>query len=391
MKIGIVGKPNVGKSSFFKASTLTEVEIADYPFTTIKANVGIGYVKVKCACQNFGVKCSPVHGFCLRGFRFVPVELIDVAGLVPGAHEGKGLGNKFLDDLRQADLLVHVIDASGSTDEKGERVEKGSHDPLLDVKFLERELGMWVFQILKRQWHKTKRNEKAEKILAEMLSGLKVREGEIEKVLEEMQFDKKLWCWREAEIQRFALNLLRESKPVLIAANKCDLVEKSEMEELKKRVEKTGYPLVPCSAVAEIALKSAAKNGLISYIPGEKNFEILRELSPEQEKALEYIRKNVLEKFGTTGVQDVLDKAVFEILNYIAVFPVGEKLSDAKGNVLPDCFLLPSGSTALDLAYRIHEDFGKNFIRAIDVKNKKIVGRDYVLRHGDVIQIIAGT
>ena len=127
MIIGVVGKANVGKSTFFKAATLAEVEIGNYPFVTIKANSGVGYVKVKCVDQEFGVQCDPRKGYCKNGIRFVPVELIDVAGLVPGAHEGKGMGNQFLDDIRQADVLIHVIDGSGGTNEKGERYQCGTY------------------------------------------------------------------------------------------------------------------------------------------------------------------------------------------------------------------------------------------------------------------------
>src|SRR3970040_2190760 len=118
MLIGLVGKPSSGKSTFFKAATLAEVDIAPYPFTTIKPNHGVGYVKVDCIDKEMGVQCQPAHGFCLKGQRFVPVELMDVAGLVPGASEGKGLGNQFLDDLNQADVLIHIIDIAGSTNEK---------------------------------------------------------------------------------------------------------------------------------------------------------------------------------------------------------------------------------------------------------------------------------
>ena len=140
MLVGVVGKPNVGKSTFFKAATLVEAETAPYPFTTIKANEGVGFVRVTDVAKEFNVKSNPKHGYVLKDERFVPVKMLDVAGLVPGAHLGKGLGNKFLDDLRQADVLIHVIDASGSTNEKGEIVKAGSYDPCNDVKFLEDEL-----------------------------------------------------------------------------------------------------------------------------------------------------------------------------------------------------------------------------------------------------------
>src|SRR3989344_2853460 len=131
MLIGLVGKPSVGKSTFFKASTLVDVAIASYPFTTIKPNRGVGYVKVDCIDKEFGLKCQPNHGFCINGIRFVPVELMDVAGLVPGASEGRGLGNRFLDDLRQADAFIHIVDISGTTDAEGKQTK--DYNPCNDV------------------------------------------------------------------------------------------------------------------------------------------------------------------------------------------------------------------------------------------------------------------
>src|SRR3989338_6474207 len=110
MLLGLVGKPSAGKSTFFKAATLAEVAIASYPFTTIKANQGVGYVKIDCIDKEFKVQCNPNHGFCINGKRFVPVDLLDVARLVPGASEGKGLGNQFLDDLTKADALISILD-----------------------------------------------------------------------------------------------------------------------------------------------------------------------------------------------------------------------------------------------------------------------------------------
>src|SRR3989338_2051590 len=119
MLIGLVGKPSVGKSTFFKAATLAEVEIASYPFTTIKPNHGVGFVKIECIEKELNTKCNPNHGFFLQGQRFVPIDLMDVAGLVPGASEGKGLGNQFLYDLRQADAFIHIVDVYGETDAEG--------------------------------------------------------------------------------------------------------------------------------------------------------------------------------------------------------------------------------------------------------------------------------
>lgn len=150
---------------------------------------------------------------------------------------------------------------------------------------------------------------------------------------------------------------------------------------------------IPCSAEAEIALREAARAGLISYIPGEKNFTILQgdKLNEKQKKALQFIQEKILNVYNSTGVQDALDSAVFKLLQYLAIFPGGvSKLEDKDGNVLPDCFLMPSKSTALDFAYKLHTDLGKNFICAKDVRTKKTVGKDYALKHLDVLEIVSG-
>ncbi|MBI5046137.1 50S ribosome-binding GTPase [Candidatus Micrarchaeota archaeon] len=160
MLIGLVGKPSSGKSTCFQALTSVPVERSSRPFTTIKPNRAIAYVEVECVDKEFETQCDPRSGYCVNARRFVPVELLDVAGLVPGAHEGKGLGNKFLDDLRQADVLVHVVDASGSTNEVGESVAKGSYDPCNDVRFLEQELEYWIEGILDNNWNKLQREAK---------------------------------------------------------------------------------------------------------------------------------------------------------------------------------------------------------------------------------------
>ena len=92
MLIGVVGKANIGKSTFFKAATLMDIEIANYPFATIKPNHGVGFIRVPCVDKDFNTQCNPRTGYCKNHERFITVDMIDVAGLVPGAHEGKGMG-----------------------------------------------------------------------------------------------------------------------------------------------------------------------------------------------------------------------------------------------------------------------------------------------------------
>ena len=390
MLIGIVGKPSVGKSTFFKAATMVEVPIAEYPFTTIEPNEGVGYVKVEDPGKFFNVESNPRHGFLMNGWRFVPVKLLDVAGLVPGAHLGKGLGNKFLDDLRQADALIHIVDASGSTNEKGEKVPMGSYDPSNDIKFLEEEIDYWFAGIFKRGWEKFSKSVKGgvDKAIAERFSGLKINREMVKKAIGDL--DKPLRDWNDKDILEFSSRLRKVSKPMIIAANKCDLPTSEEnIEKLKK--EFPDYMIIPTSSEAEIALKEADKKGLIRYIPGDNHFEILREneLTDTQKKALEFIDEKILKVYGSTGVQEILDSVVFKLLKYIVVFPGGvNSLMDSQGRVLPDAFLMPQNSTAIDFAETIHTDLAKGFIKAIDVKTKRVVGKDYKLKNGDVIEIV---
>ena len=378
MIIGLVGKPSSGKSSFFKASTLIDVKITGIPFCTIKPNIGIGYVIIDCVCKEFGLKCNPKTGYCKNGKRFIPVRLVDVAGLVPGAHEGRGLGNQFLDDLRQASALIHIVDVSGTRDAEG-KITSG-YDPENDIIFLEKEIDMWFAAVIKKAAQKFGRTQKdVAQTVAEQLSGLEVTRKQVEQTLEKVSL---------ANTEAFATELRKISKPILIAANKIDLKSAQEnFEKLKQKYEN----MVPTSAESEIALRKAAEKGLLEYIPGH-DFTISdsSKLVGPQLEALDTIRREVIEKYGSTGVQNCLNKAVFELLDHIAVYPVEDenKLSDKNGNVLPDVHLVPRGTTALDLAFRIHTDIGSKFVSAIDVRTKRRLGKDYQLKNSDVIKIM---
>ena len=395
MKIGLVGAPSQGKSTFFKAATLAEVEIANDPFTTIKPNTGTGYVKVDCVDKEFKKQCNPRMGYCIKGFRFVPVELFDVAGLVPGAHEGKGMGNQFLEDIRQTDALIHVIDISGKTNEKGEIVE--NHDPAINVQFLEVELDMWYFGILNKGWEKLARTMQQEKgtvskVLAKQLNAFNVDEDMVKFAINKFLLDiENPIKWSSESLLKLAKHFREKTKPMIVACNKIDLPSgKENFERLKK--EFPTYKFVACSSDSEIALKEASKHGLIEYVPGDNEFTILdnSKLNDKQKKALSFIKENVLDTFGSTGVQEILDRAVFELLEYKAIYPGGVgKLTDSEGRVLPDCFLMPGKATALDFAYKLHTDFGKNFVKAVNVKTRLPVGKDFVLSNRDVIEIMS--
>jgi ribosome-binding ATPase YchF (GTP1/OBG family) len=393
--LGIVGKPNTGKSTFFSAATLAPAEIANYPFTTIKPNRGVGYVRTPCVHEEFNVVDRPSNSLCLDGVRLIPVEFIDCAGLVPGAWEGKGLGNMFLDEIRRADALIHIVDASGGTDCEGKLCKPGENDPIEDVKFLEREITMWMVNILKKDWPKIARTAETESkdlvlMLEERLSGLSIRRSHISEALRKigLKADKPTF-WSDDDFLRLVDTLRQVAKPMLVVANKMDLPQsKQNIERLKE----SNRLVVPCCAEAELALRRAAEKQLIDYKPGDCNFKINRpeSLSDAQVKALETIREKILLELGSTGVQEAINTAYFRLLSMITVYPVEdlEHLSDHTGRVLPDAYLVPYGTTARQLAYIIHTELGEGFIYAVEAREKKRVGEDYVLKDRDVISII---
>jgi ribosome-binding ATPase YchF (GTP1/OBG family) len=394
--LGVIGKPNTGKSTFFSAATLVPAEIANYPFTTIKPNRGVGYVRTPCVHEEFGVNDNPRNSLCKDGVRLVPVELIDCAGLVPGAWEGRGLGNQFLDEIRRADALIHVVDASGGTDCEGRLCKPGEHDPLEDVRFLEREITMWMASILKKDWPKLARTAEAESkdlyaILEERLSGLGIKRGHIHEAGRKagLNVDKPT-SWSDEDFLKFVDMVRRVSKPMMIVANKIDL---QPAEANLERLKKLDYTVIPCCAEAELALRRAAEKQLISYMPGDCNFRIAQpdKLSPSQTKALETIREKILVKNGSTGVQDAINAAYFKLLGMITVYPVEdvEHLADHNGKVLPDVYLVPYGTTAHQFAYVIHTELGEGFIYAVDAREKKRIGEDAVLKDRDVISVVS--
>lgn len=395
MELGLVGKPNVGKSTFFSAATLAHAGIGNYPFTTRDPNRGVAYVKMNCPHTEFDVKCNPHNSNCVDGIRYVPVEVIDVAGLVPDAHKGRGLGNRFLDDLRQAEVLIHIVDASGSTSEEGDVVPLKSHDPVKDIEFLDNEITYWIKDLLFKDWKRLARqvglsHVKLEKVLGDKLTGLGIREVHVHAALREVELPDAMMKWEEEDLLRLSRELRRVSKPLIIAANKSDLIKEQDLERIR---EAAGEGLfIPTAADYELALRRAADHGLISYTPGMDDFEIIdpSKMSQPQIHALEKIR-DYLRHHGSTGVQACIEKAVYEILELIVVYPVEDEhhLTDHNGNVLPDAYLMPTGSTVKDLAYRVHTDLGDHFIRAIDVRTKRVVGADHELKNNDIIKIVS--
>jgi ribosome-binding ATPase len=395
VQVGIVGKPNAGKSTFFSAATLTVVPIANYPFTTIKPNRGISYLRTRCVCKDLGITDQPKNSRCIDGERFIPVELIDCPGLVPGASKGRGLGNQFLDDLRKADALIHVVDASGTTDMEGKPTSAGEHDPMEDVSFLEKELEAWMFQILYKDWDKVSRNpnitgDEIAQTISDRLSGLGLKKYQVEEALKTAGLKGRPAAWSKDDLFRLVSLLRKASKPLMLAANKIDL---PSSKENVAGLRKSGILTVPVSAEAELALRRAAEKGLISYKPGDSDFTVRSNagLSDQQIAALEMIRKQVLTPQGATGVQESINSAFFRLLNMIVVYPVEdpERLADHSGNVLPDAILVQKGSTLKDLAMKIHTDLGEHLLYGINARNKMRLGESYVLNNGDIVSVVS--
>ena len=389
MKIGLVGKPNAGKSTFFTATTSANAQIGDYPFTTIDKNVGVAHVRKPCPSKELGLEPNPNNSLSINGIRYIPVEVIDVAGLVPGAHKGKGMGNKFLDDLRQADVLIQVVDSSGNTDLEGNAVEDA--DPIEEVKFLKHELCQWISEITMRNWSRSARavesGEKVEDFLSNRLAGLKFNREHVIASLRKASISKPIIKWGLAEGLILAEFLQDIAKPIIIAANKADISSRANLQNLSK------IGGIVTVADYELALKKASEANLIAYNSGDSDFEISSDkLTEGQKSALQKI-KNFLNENGSTGVQECIEKAVLEKLDLIAVYPVEDEthFTDGQGRVLPDAYLLPRESTAHDLAYKVHSDIGDSFIRAIDCRSKRVIGKDYELQDGDIIKIVAGS
>ncbi len=390
LQIGLLGKANVGKSTFFSAATETPVASGNFPFTTIEPNVGVAYVQSDCACKHFDLKHE--NPLCINGTRFIPVKLIDVAGLVPGAHEGKGLGNQFLDDARQAEILIHVVDIAGTTDIQGQPIAVGTHDPLEDIVFVQDEFDQWFIDILKREWDKITReiDQKRAKLtdgIAKRFSGLGIKEYEVQAVLQKQGLiSRNPKEWIDSDIENFAKELRQNTKPMIIAANKADLC--LDLDILKK----ISGTVVPCSAETELLLRKATKAGIINYTSGDNGFKINqeKEIPMPQQKALDLVN-TIFSKITSTGIQKILNSAVFDSLNLIVVYPVEDesKLTNKEGTILPDTKLLPPNSTAKDLASLIHADIAKGFLHAIDCKTKQRISGDQKLKHGDVIKIVS--
>jgi len=389
LSVALAGKPNAGKSTFYKAATMADVDVGNYPFTTIDANRGVTHVRTDCPCLDREERCGQEN--CHDGKRFVPVELLDVAGLVPGAHEGRGLGNQFLDELSNADVILHVVDASGGTDEEGEPIEVGEHDPVEDLAFVEEEMDLWLASIVDRNWESVERASRSpdfdiDEELTELLTGVGATELDVARTLRDLDYPSDPIQWTDAHREELASEIRARTKPIVVVANKADVAPPENVQALKERNEAT----IPTTADGELALRKAAEAGVVDYDPGDEDFEIVGDLSDQQEQGLEQIRE-VMADHGGTGVQQALDTAVYDVLNQITAYPVQDEThwTDGQGNALPDAFLLGEGSTPKDLAYAVHSDIGDGYLHAVDARKTMRVSDEQELEEGDVIKIVS--
>jgi ribosome-binding ATPase YchF (GTP1/OBG family) len=389
LSIALAGKPNAGKSTFYQAATMADVDVGNYPFTTIDANRGVTHVRTDCPCLDLDERCGGEH--CHDGKRYVPVELLDVAGLVPGAHEGKGLGNQFLDELSNADVVLHVVDAAGATNAEGEPVEVGEHDPVEDLDFIEREMDLWLASIVDRNWESIERSSRSpdfdlDEALVDLLSGVGASELDVSRALREIEYPDDPIQWDDDDREALARDIRERTKPIVVVANKADIAPEENLQRLREAAE----IVIPATADGELALRKAAEAGVIDYDPGDPDFEIQSGLSDQQQQGLETIRE-VMQEWGGTGIQDALDYAVYELLDHFTVYPVQNEThwTDGQDNVLPDAFLLPQDSTPKDLAYAVHSDIGDGYLHAVDARKDMRISDDTELEEGDVIKIVS--
>jgi ribosome-binding ATPase YchF (GTP1/OBG family) len=396
--IGIIGKPSAGKSTFLNAACLTNAKMSELPFTTIEPNKGVAYVKTKCVCHELNVDDNPNNSYCVNGDRFIPINVLDVAGLVPDAHKGKGLGNQFLNDLIRADALIHIIDISGSLDKTGKRIKMGENDPYDDILFLEKEINLWFKQILEREdWDKfLKSHVRGKKTFIEelhkRLSGIKVTRNQIIQALKNSDLEEiSPSLWSDKDILNFSKILREKSKPIVIVANKID--RENGMENLNRLKKKYLEKIIPCSALAEFFLRTYHQEKKIEYIPGSDSFRIIdiERFNQNELEGLKNIQEKIIKNFNETGVQAALNMTAFSTLNQICVYPISDinKYSDNKGNVLPDAFLLKQGTLLRDFVRdKIHTDLADQFIFGIDARTKRRLGENYELKHNDIIKIV---
>jgi ribosome-binding ATPase YchF (GTP1/OBG family) len=389
LSIALAGKPNAGKSTFYKAATMADVDVGNYPFTTIDPNRGVTHARTQCPCLDRDQRCGSDN--CEDGKRYVPVELLDVAGLVPGAHEGRGLGNQFLDELTNADVILNIVDASGATDPEGEPVEVGTHDPLEEVDFIKEEMNLWLAGILDRNWESVQRKSRSpdfdiDDALADLLTGFGATEAEVAASLRELEYPADPIAWSDEHREALARDVRARTKPIVLVANKIDIAPRENID----RLQETDRPVVACTADGELALRNGAEASVVDYDPGDADFQITGDISEQQRAGLDQIRE-VTDEYSGTGVQQAINTAVYDVLEQITVYPVQNesKWTDGTGTMLPDAFLLNPASTPENLAYAVHSDIGDGYLHAVDARSDRRIGVDHELSEGDVIKIVS--
>jgi ribosome-binding ATPase YchF (GTP1/OBG family) len=397
IKIGLIGKTNTGKTTFFNSATLSSEEISSYPFTTKKPVSGVAHAITLCVHPEFKIKDNPNNSKCLDGWRYIPIELIDLPGLIKDAWKGKGLGNQFLSIAAQSDALLHVVDASGGIDSTGKITEVGTGDPISDFADIEEELIMWYHKILEGNRDKvSKLIRSGSNILdaiTDLYRGIGVNKDHVKETLfstglEEKDFD----AFDIVDSKKFASYLRKISKPTLIVANKVD-VEGADKNFDRLRERYNDSIIIPVSGDSEFVLRRAEQKGLIKYSPGSEQFEILKsdELNEKQTNALNFIKKGIMGEYMRTGVQFAINMAVFKLLKMNSIYPVADEknLSDKKGRILPDLILLKNGATINDLAKEIHTDLTKGLLYAKDLRYGLRLPVDYQLRDRDVVSLVS--
>jgi len=399
IKIGLIGKTNTGKTTFFNSATLSSDEISTYPFTTKKPVTSVGHAITLCVHPEFNVQDNANNSRCNDGWRYIPIELIDLPGLIKDAWKGKGLGNQFLSIAAQSDALLHVVDASGSIDSTGRISEIGSGDPVSDFADIEEELNMWYQKILEGNRERLQKIIKTEKdqinALTQLYQGVGVKKSHVKEALKITGLDDKdVANYDIQDSKNFSTCLRKTSKPTLIVANKIDVKGAAKnFESLRERY--NDMIVVPASADSELTLRRAEQKGLIKYSPGSEQFDILETnaLNQKQKDALDFIKKDIMGEYMRTGVQFAINVTVFKLLKMNSIYPVAnpEKLSDKKGRVLPDLILLKDGSTITDLAKEIHSDLIKGVLYAKDLRYNLRIPINYQLRDRDVISLISAS
>lgn len=388
MLIGIVGAPNKGKSTLFSAFTEAAVEIADYPFTTISPNRGTTYVTAQCVEKEKGLKCRPKNSRCIGGTRYIPISIIDVAGLVSGAHEGKGRGNQFLNDIASSDAIILVTDASGRTDPSG--VPCTSCNPADDVRMVLSEMAEWLASSIRKGMKQIARNQNPGEALATYLSGFKITRQHVDAALKNLNMQIPKEGLSDGDTLSLAAELMRLSKPFIIAANKSD-VPGSEANVEKLKAEYGSSEVIACSAAVELALRKARSKGIIRYDDGSDSFEMSSIGASEEQAAVLKTLSGILKRNGGTHVQEILNRVVFGLLDSIVVYPVEDenKWTDSNGNVLPDAILLKKGSTTMDLAMAVHTEIAKKMLYAVDGRTHARLAKNHILKDSDVVKIVS--